>query len=348
MKILQVITLCELGGAQSVVVNLSNSLSENHEVLVVAGEGDGKMWGLLSNRVRTETIPSLKKKISFVDEFKTMKALRRIYNDFRPDIIHLHSSKAGFLGRLVFPQKKIVYTVHGFDSIRIAHRVFLPFERLLQYRCSAIVAVSNYDKHNLITSGISHNVSVVYNGIYAPREAGYIPDCMARSDRKKVACIARMSPQKNHQLFIDIASALPQYDFFWIGNQKDVSIGYPQNCWFLGSIPNASSLLRYVDLTILTSNYEGLPMVIIETLATGKPVVSSNVGGVNEIVRDGTDGFAVANFVPNFVEKITYILDNKKVASEFGKNGRAIYESELTVEKMTSAYLKIYNAIYRR
>jgi glycosyltransferase involved in cell wall biosynthesis len=345
MKILQVITLCELGGAQSVVVNLSNNLSKKHDVMVVAGDGDGKMWGLLSDRVKTATIPSLKKEISLVDEFKTIKALRQIYKEFKPDIIHLHSSKAGVLGRVAFPKRKIIYTVHGFDSIRVAHKVFLPIEKILQYRCAAIIGVSEYDRINLLSSGITRNVSVVHNGIYAPQKTDNIPDSLKYNGRKKVACIARLSPQKNHQLFIDISRVMPQYDFYWIGNQKDVSTDYPKNCFFLGSIPNASSLLHYIDLLILTSNYEGLPMVIIEALAASKPVVSSNVGGVNEIVRDGIDGYAVANSVNEFSDKISYILDNEEVASVFGKNGEKIYESELTVEKMTSNYLKIYHSI---
>lgn len=145
MKILQVITLSELGGAQSVVVNLANSLAQEHEVTVVAGTGDGKMWLSLNPFVKHECIPSLQRALSPLNEVKTIWALRKLYRKYKPDIIHLHSSKVGVLGRIAFPKSKIIYTVHGFDSIRIAYRKYLPLEKVLQYQCSAIVGVSNYD-----------------------------------------------------------------------------------------------------------------------------------------------------------------------------------------------------------
>ena len=149
MKIMQVITRSELGGAQTVVVQLANELSKNHDVVLVAGEGDGKMWDMVSPRVVREHCPHLQRKISLTQDLKAAIALRRIYKKHNPDVVHLHSSKAGTLGRLIFPTKKVVYTVHGFDSIRIAFRRFLTIERTLQHLCRAIVGVSNYDRKHL-------------------------------------------------------------------------------------------------------------------------------------------------------------------------------------------------------
>ena len=128
MRILQVITLCELGGAQSVVINLANKLSENHEVIVAAGEGDGKMFTMLNDRVKQERLPHLLRALSPKNDMLTIFDMRKLYNKYKPDIIQLHSSKAGMLGRIAFPTKKVVYTVHGFDSIRLAYRKFLPIE----------------------------------------------------------------------------------------------------------------------------------------------------------------------------------------------------------------------------
>lgn len=131
MRILQVITLCELGGAQSVVINLANSLCRKHEVIVAAGEGDGKMFNELNPNIKIERIPSLVRRLSPINEMKAIMEMKMLYKKYKPDIIHLHSSKAGILGRIAFPPHKIVYTVHGFDSIRIAYRKFLPIEKML-------------------------------------------------------------------------------------------------------------------------------------------------------------------------------------------------------------------------
>jgi glycosyltransferase involved in cell wall biosynthesis len=165
MKIFQIVTLSELGGAQSVVANLSNALSKEHEVIVIAGEGDGKMFQLLGENIKTIKLESLRRKISPINELLTIIAFSKLYLKYKPDIIHLHSSKVGILGRLVFPKSKIIYTVHGFDSIRLAYRKFLPIERLLQRRCRAIVAVSHYDEKNLKMERITCNVKCIYNGI---------------------------------------------------------------------------------------------------------------------------------------------------------------------------------------
>ena len=129
MRILQIITLSELGGGQSVVANIANSLSESHDVIVAAGEGDGKMRELLNDKVTWVRLPHLKRALSLFDDLRAIYDLWKLYIKYKPDIIHLHSSKAGMLGRVAFPARKVVYTVHGFDSIRIAHRQFLLLEK---------------------------------------------------------------------------------------------------------------------------------------------------------------------------------------------------------------------------
>ena len=148
MKILQIITKSELGGAQSVLTSIVNALCAEHEVTVIAGEGDGKMFDAIDDRVRKIHYSHLQRAVSLYHDTKALFYLWKLNRKLRPDIIHLHSSKAGLLGRLVFPKQKIVYTIHGFDSIRVAFRQFLPIERIMQRRCAAIVGVSQYDMNS--------------------------------------------------------------------------------------------------------------------------------------------------------------------------------------------------------
>lgn len=341
MRILQIITLSELGGAQTVVVNLANKLSENHEVIVVAGEGDGKMWKTLLPEVKQEHCRHLKRALSPLDDMLTLFDFRKLYRKYKPDIIHLHSSKAGMLGRMAFPAKKTVYTVHGFDSIRLAHRKFLPVERLMQYACKAIVGVSRYDTRNLKAEKITHHVHCVYNGICPVKTDEDLSFRLPKQYDKIVLCIARLSPPKNSKLFMEIAALLPGYAFVWIGNQQNVE-EHPNNVYFLGNIPDAGKYNSIADLFILTSNYEGFPMVILEAMSMGKPVVASDVGGISEIVENGKNGYVVKNTPHAFAEKISYVLENENVYRSFSTYSQKRFTENLTIDKMVNAYLDIY------
>ena len=347
MKIILVITRSELGGAQTVVVQLANYLSQRHDVVLVAGEGDGKMWDMVSDSVIKEHAPHLQRSVSLKNDILAVRELRRIYKRHRPDVVHLHSSKAGTLGRLIFPTKKVVYTVHGFDSVRVAFRKFLPVERLLQRFCSAIVAVSDYDRINLIEERIKRNVSTVYNGIVRPdiSTMSDIPE-LRRYD-KIVLSIARVSAPKRPDLFINVARRLPQYGFVWIGNlEKVTEYGtLPKNCHFVGNIPNAGAYCSAADIFMLASDYEGLPMVILEAMSFGKSIVASDVGGVSEIVRDGINGYVLKNDADIFAAKIEEILKNDDLSKRLGDNSSQIFNSELTIDRMVGGYMAIYNRL---
>lgn len=347
MKILQVITQSELGGAQTVVVQLANKLSESHDVILVAGQGDGKMWDMVDERVVRESCPHLQRAISPKNDLLASIELHRLYKKYKPDIIHLHSSKAGALGRVVFPRKKVVYTVHGFDSIRLAFRKFLAIERLLQLGCSAIVGVSNYDEKNLRSEKISRNVTTVRNGIHQPNSIDKL-EVFERYERC-ILCIARLQAPKDPHLFIETARLLPQYGFIWIGNQESVEhLGdIPANCHFLGNMVNAGAYCAQADLLMLPSNYEGLPMVIIEAMSFGKPVVASDVGGVSEIVRNNINGYTLPNNAKLFAQKIDQILTDNELYAKMSLNSLNIFEKELTIDRMVEGYMNIYKSINR-
>ena len=345
MKILQLITLSELGGAQSVVINLANGLCKEHEVIVAAGEGDGKMFELLDLSIISEHVPALRRAISPVNEIKAISQLRKLYAKYKPDIIHLHSSKAGLLGRIAFPKSKTVYTVHGFDSIRLAYRKFLPLEKILQHRCAAIVGVSRYDEIGLREEGINNKVSYIYNGIAKPVSLESDPFEKFSSFKKKILCIARFSPQKNVELFMSVAKLLPEYVFLWIGNQDVPGFKYPSNVFFLGNIKSAGSYIAYADLFFLPSNYEGLPIVIIESLASGVPVVASDVGGVTELLN-GKNGQALLNDAHKMAETIDKFLSlpaSERLLME--KEADSTYLEKFTIDNMVTNYLNLYHTI---
>lgn len=346
MKILQVITRSVAGGAQTVVAHLSNELvNMGHEVVVVAGEGDGSLWNWLDNRIKTIECPSLVRELSFKKDIKAYKELRNIAKREKPDVFHLHSSKSGTLGRMAFPRKKTIYTVHGFDGVGFP--LYKQVEWLMQFRCNALVGVCQNDVNDMKAAHVTRNVSYIFNGI--PMPTAEKPEDWSVPDKyeKKVLCIARLDPPKNHKLFFETAKLLPEYAFVWIGNQQKVK-EHPENVFFLGNFPFASRYCQLCDLFMLPSDFEGLPMTIIEAMSYGRPVVASRVGGVAEIVRDGVNGYALENNPALFAEKIRSIFSDTELYSRMTKAAHEIFSSELTSKHMAEEYVKVYKKMTKR
>ena len=294
---------------------------------------------MLNPKIKQEHCQHLKRALSPINDFRTLFTFWNLYRKYKPDVIHLHSSKAGMLGRIAFPSSKVIYTVHGFDSIRLAYRKFLPIERFMQRFCKAIVGVSKYDEKWMKEEGIIKNVHTIYNGIKKIESASYpLP---FESQRKKILCIARISKQKKLELFLETAQLLPEYDFIWIGNQYEIK-EHPSNVYFLGNIPNASIYNEETNVFMLPSNYEGLPMVIIEAMSYKRPIVASNVGGISEIVQNGENGFTVENTAEEFAKRIKEILEDEDKYIQFSQNSYKRFLQDLTVEKMVESYLELY------
>lgn len=347
-KILHVITLSSVGGAQSVVVNLANAQCKYNEVYVLSS-ASCEAWKALDTRLHVIVIKELQKSISPKDLIVICKLFYWRFK-LKPDVIQLHSSKMGMFGRLVFPRKKTIYTVHGFDSMRIANRKLLFVEKILKHRCRFIVGVSKYDEVGLHEEGITRSVTYVYNGVVdsskdKPSEQNLVLLSQMEDLRSKykglIISIARDDAPKRIDIFLNIAKQMQDYAFVWVGNSHDHVT--TENAMLMGQIPMGYQLLAASDLFVLCSDYEGLPMSIIEALSFSKPVVSSKVGGVTEIL-DGTNGFAVENNVRDFKEAILTILKEDKYL-DYSNAARRTYVEKFTLERMVDDYDKLYSII---
>jgi len=354
VKIFQVITVSEFGGAQTVVANLAQNMSEKDEVYILYG-GNGEAWRHLGEKVHLIKLNEHRKEISWKDIVVAFKLLwlRLKHN---PDIVHLHSSKMGVIGRIIFNPRKVILTMHGFDSVRKAFPQFLIVEKKLKNRAARIIGVSQYDVDCMRAEGIEQNVELIYNGVIdhtqdnEPIKEDYSIKEQLEKVRQQykhvIMCLARISPQKKFDLFIDIARQKPEYGFVWIGNKNEMK-DLPSNVFCLGEAFGAYQYLRYADLFILPSNYEGLPMSILEALSYGVPVVASAVGGITEVL-DGTNGYAVGNTASEFIEKIDAVLKDKDVFDKMKLNARKSYLSRFTVDKMMDSYKSVYKFVLKK
>ncbi len=211
----------------------------------------------------------------------------------------------------------------------------------MQRFCKAIVAVSRYDYENLLSEGINQNVSYVYNAITRPDTHGMEkPEVFSCYD-KTVLAIARVASPKRHDLFIELSRRLPQYGFVWIGNQENME-NLPKNCHFLGNIPNAGAYCHFADVFCLPSDYEGLPMVILEAMSFGKPIIASNVGGIKEIVLNGDNGYVLENDPTVFADMIQLILSDNAMLNSMSRRSEEIFKEMLTIDNMVDGYMNVY------
>mgnify|MGYP006782343195 CR=1 FL=1 len=355
MKILHIITNTELGGAQKVCIDLCRSAVADGNSVAVASMDGGYLWSQLPSEVEHFKLKHMVKPIKLKKDLKVFFELKAVIKRFKPDIIHLHSSKAGVLGRLVaFPHyKRVVYTVHGFDSIRLKYRVFLPLEKILQHFCGGIVGVSDYDNKNLHNEKIKKNVSTVYNGI-DEKSVQIAHSFPVKTDKRIVMTIARISPPKKIQMFLDVAEKLHDYQFIWFGGSPEYSTDelfsiykIPENVNILGDVPNASSYIHFCDLFVLFSNFEGLPMTIIEAMSQKKAIVASNVGGIYELVDD-SNGCLIENDVDSACNAIKKILEDSELRKSMEEKSYEKFKNNFTLEKMWTGYKSIYEKLNKK
>lgn len=357
MRILHIITNTELGGAQKVCIDLCNiAAKEGHDVAVTSMAG-GYLWSQLLPQVKQYQLKHMVKPIKPLKDLKTLFELIKVKKDFKPDIIQLHSSKAGILGRIVGlgMSKRVVYTVHGFDSIRLKYRIFLPLEKIFQHFCGGIVGVSDYDNKNLHSENITRNVCTIYNGI---SEKAIVPETkfpFSTKGKKIILSIARIAYPKRFDLFLDVARKFENenYLFVWIGGSQDKSLEQiksehciPENVVVMGDVPNASRFIKLCDVFVLFSNFEGLPITIMEAMSQNKAIIASDVGGIHELVDD-SNGKLVHNDVNEIVESIKMISSDANLRKQMEKSSYDKFTKNFTLDIMWNKYKCLYEQLLK-
>lgn len=368
MKILHLVTRSEPGGAQSVVRTLASVQAESGDLVTIASgaEGGGEAFLGLDPRIRLVVIPDLRRAIAPLGEVKALIAIAALYRELNPDIVHVHTSKASALGRLaagwtrtgLLPHR-IVYTMHGYDQLRVENRMLLVVDKALRSRCGAIVAVSDRDAAAMRKDG--YEVSLVQNGVSEPRIqppsqiSARLDELKARLAALRVnglpiaLMVARDARPKRIDLARDVARiAGRQVQIAWIGG--DPRPDDPPGFHALGSCPAASSLYGYADMFLLASDHEGMPLSVLEALAAGLPVIASDVGGVAEILDPGAGsdsicGYALQNEAPRFAEALVALATDPLLRNRLSARARGRWAEMYSSERMAARYNYLYDKL---
>ena len=300
MRITRIIARLNTGGPALQVINLHRELKlRGHDCRILAGFVPHNEQRDLENEISEEVdfIPELGRDIGFCD-LKAFNSIRAYLLDFRPDIVHTHTAKAGFLGRLaamtISPRPKLIHTFHGHVFYGyfgwVKSKLFLEIEKALSKRTDKVISVGHalaeelkrFGIRNLITIPLGFDLSelikteVNFNKIY------------------NIGIVGRLTQIKNHELFFCFMDKLAKKIKVkaWIigeGERKkelqEMVKDYSFPCKFI-SVPHQkiSQVYQLLDIAVCSSKNEGTPVSLIEAMASGCLVISTDVGGVRDLL----------------------------------------------------------------
>lgn len=361
MRILQLITRSEIGGAQAMVAGLCSQLiKKGHDVAIASGgEGCGEAWKGLDPRIELFEVGGLGRSVSMLADIEAWASIRRLYRQWKPDIVHLHTSKAAALGRLAdgMDVRRMVYTMHGYGQLKLEHKLFLPIDRILARRTGAVVAVSEADQKAMLADG--YRPQCIKNGVpdaslASPGNEDVLRTLRAlRSSGRAIAMlIAREAPPKRIDIARSAAAILGgRVAVVWLGGGKKRND--PSSFYALGQVARASSYLRFADMLVLPTDHEGLPMAVIEGFSAGIPAILSAVDGCLDVLGlsgegESDRGIAVANSGKAFAEAIDRLAGDPALARSMGSAGRSAWERSYSLERMENDYLALYSSLASR
>ncbi|WP_323665721.1 glycosyltransferase family 4 protein [Pectobacterium punjabense] len=367
MKVVYIITKAsEIGGAQVHVKDLSERLiKDGHSVEVIVGENGILVDELLNINAKVHIVKNLVREISPAKDILCVIELRRLIKKIKPDLVALHSSKAGIVGRLALLWTKIpvVFTAHGWafaDGVNEKDkRKYIIIEKIFSRLANKIITVSNQDKSLALKYKVASEDKqvVIHNGI-PDLKCENNPSYFNKNDVIRLVSIARFSNQKDHITLFNALKKIDRNDYHvdLLGTgplcedmKKMVdAYGLRDKVSFLGERRDIVEFLSKSDIFILISNWEGLPLSLLEAMRSGLPTIASDVGGVKECVADGKSGFLVRKGdTEDVAQKICMLLDNAEIREDMGKHGREVFEKNFVFDAMYKKTISVYQNVIK-
>jgi glycosyltransferase involved in cell wall biosynthesis len=357
-RVLLVITLAEVGGAQSYVALLLPALSEHFDV-VVAAHGEGPLReAALNGGVRFIPLRHVRRPINLWRDFAGLVELVRLLRRERPEILHASSSKAGVLGRLAAFVARVpirIFTVHGWAfaaSSGLTSSLYRWADRLMSPLTTVTICVSENER----AEGLEAHTCRPDRTVVIRNAVNVTATPRSRHDRVRPRLIAvgRLKAPKDFVTLIRALAALPAESFegLIVGEGPDRAaveaeirrLGLDERVRLAGERRDVPALLAASDVFVLSSDSEGLPVSVLEAMATELPVVASRVGGLPELVVDGETGILVP---PGDARELGAALGrltaDPELRRRFGAAGRARAEAIFDLGPFRRAHVELYD-----
>ena len=368
IKVVHIVPMLAPGGAEAVAVHIVRGLNrQRYDVAVVSL----RRWlGCDLERLLAERGVQalyLGKRPGF--DCRMFHRLHRALRDHRPDIVHthLHVLRYALPSMLSFTQVSMVHTVHN-----LAEREAEPGTRWIQRYAF---------NHGVVPVAVSAEVAISLERLYRIQRCRMIANCIPtdlyasprtprrewraregfREDHVLFVCVARLSPQKNHALLLKAFAQGPASDpkahLVLVGEgtlrrqleEQAQNLGLAGQIHFLGLRTDISDVLSAMDVFVLSSDYEGSPLSVVEAMASGLPIVSTAAGGVPELFDNGKEGFIVQpGDVRGLSDAIALLLKDREARQSFGIAAARRAKENFDLSRMVRAYEELYENLIGR
>ena len=373
IRVLEMIDRSSLGGGQAVLLALAAHLdSERFEVLISARDG-----GPLADEARRLGIRFLPVPFKKTFNPSLIRKIKRLLAENEIDILHTHGGVAGLWGRWASVKNitpVVVHTLHGIHYMHYRNKALrylsVQLERRLSRRTDALVFVSEADLRDGERNKLAPQLKriLIKNGIDGAsfRETDIFEK--AKKELKWrlklsppiVGTVARLHRQKGIMDLIKAAGQIhrssAETKIVVVGGGplertlrgEAQKLGFERFFVMLGERTDARELLSLFDIFVLPSLWEGLPLVLLEAAALGKPIVATDIDGVREVIRDGETGLLVPPANPaRLAEAILRLLRDKALAHKLGENAKATIPPSFTLAKMIEETQELYLRLYK-
>lgn len=351
MKIIQIIPLLDLAGAETMCENLTNSLIKlGHEVIVISLYD---YHSIITERMEKNGIKIIYlNKKSGLDLSLTIK-LVKIFKEYKPDIVHSHlyAVKYAHVAASICGVPGKVYTIHNIAKNE-SGKMNRTFNRFLFKHCHVVPVSLSKEIQKSVVDEYNINFKdtpVIFNGISMEK-------CHIKNDytgNKKILHIGRFSAQKNHEVLVKAFSTVVNrgHDVsLYLYGQGELeesikelvkNLHMDKKIFFCGLTDDVYSVMESTDIFVLPSLFEGMPMTLIEAMGTGMPILASNVGGIPDMIENEKSGLLCEPTVEEVAAGLEKLISSEEDRKLYGQNA-VISSEKYSADKMAKDYYEIY------
>ena len=362
MRVLHVIARLNVGGTARYITQLANELPKHGiETFIATGFVQGaEVEDESAQSIDLIRIPSMGRSINPIKDHFARKQLDKIIAEIKPDIIHTHTFKAGYVIRMKNQSVPVVHTFHGHllddpEFSGFKSKIIIELERMLAKKSAKLVTVGRRVADELLDQKIGYRAQFVNipPGVVpvnvTPKQQALKNLNLGDDGKPLVGWIARVTGVKNPMRALEVADALPDTRFVMAGGGdllEQVKAAAPSNVSVIGWA-EAVDLFGASDIIFSTSENEGMPVALIEAQLAGKPVVATDVGSVSEVILNHETGIVTNKNAGSIASAVESLVLSKTTREEMGRLAIARAQALFSVDRMINAHIELYKSIVK-